>query len=801
MKDTPLKICFAFVFSLIGFCPITFAQGYSIQGQVLDSVENKLTGYALLLSKDQQKLVKGNVVENGYFQFSVDSTGDYTLQISSLGFSEHKILLNINPQQNRYDVGVIILAVASNTLQEVSITARKSLFEKTLDGTRLNVENTLLSKSVNAMELLSKSPGISITSGKVNVFGRGEAMILLSGREIPLETFKSLPPGEIKSIEIITNPSAKHDAKGKAIILVNMKKSYQQGLQTTLSESATLGRHFMNNANVSISLKKDRLNLSTYYANELGTTWSKNVYSTAIKAAQGLYNSYGVYEEHPRSSSVHNYRMGLAYTLNEKSDLSAQYDGLYNFFELDVRQDGDFYTPSQELTRIQMRNAATTTLINHSGNLNYNLRLDSLGSNLFVALQYNRFENRLLDSIEENITTPEQSTSTAQRINDSNNLIHLFIAQSDWSKALNADHKLEMGLKYAQISNRGRIRFLSKPLESPNFIEYQQYANGTLYEESISAAYALLTGKQQKWSYNLGLRAENANAYGFSQKLQQSIIDTNYLKLFPSAKLAYQINNNWSSNITFARKINRPLYQDLDPFLWYLDSLTYIQGNPGLVPETLNQLEWSIAFKSYSFKVAYTHSDQTIWAVTKTGFAGPNSVVYVKDNIQQRHIFTLSMDVPFESKHYNTYNTFAYNFYRFEDNRREFSIGKTSPQFYWYTYHQFLFPKLFNIDLSGEYYGATADGFTQRKPYYYLTLGLSRNFLHNKLNSQLMFNDFLRTARFMGHRSIGTINNDYNQRINSHYLRLTLTYQWGAVKNFKYNNKAINEKEFGRIKQ
>lgn len=198
--------------------------------------------------------------------------------------------------------------------------------------------------------------------------------------------------------------------------------------------------------------------------------------------------------------------------------------------------------------------------------------------------------------------------------------------------------------------------------------------------------------------------------------------------------------------------------------------------------------------------MGYTRASNAIWAVTQAGLSGPNSVVYTKDNIQQRNIFALSLEVPYESKFYNCFNTLAVNFSTFYDERPAYTTRNPTNQLYVYSYHQILWPKGFNIDLTGEYYGAASDGFAKRGPYYYVTLGLSRSFLKNKLNGQLTFNDIFKTARFKGIRTIGTFTNAYDQRINSHYLRLSITYRLGGIQNFKYRNKAVNEKEFNRIK-
>ncbi|MFN0014878.1 MAG: outer membrane beta-barrel protein [Saprospiraceae bacterium] len=785
------------------------AQVFTLTGMVTDLQKNALPGNALLLDSNGEQLVRGVFFENGAFALSADSAGSYLLRVTSLGFSDADIPVTISAGTPAIDVGEIALKESPALLGEVTVSARKKMFEKTPDGTRLNVQNTMLGKSANAVEMLTKTPGVTIASGRVNVFGRGEAAIYLNGKEIPFGAFRSLPPGQIHAIEIITNPSAKYDARAKAVILVTMKSSYHSGLLATLSESITagfvpnapFGEHFMNNASLNLDLKKDPLSFTAYFANDYGTKWNENRYSTQLTAPGGLYNTNYYYRENATSKNVHYYRLGAGYQVNDRSDISFQYDGLSHFFTLDVAQDGDYFSPTQQLTLIRMQNAATTALDNHSGNLNYSLRLDTLGGSLFAGVQYNDFENQLLDNIAETISRSETDVSKSYKINDGYNRIRLTTAQVDVTKFLPGGIKSEFGAKYYTITNEGRIRFLTRAEGDGSFVENPALANGNRYKETVPAAYALFSGTLSKWTYNVGLRAEHTTVNAFSQKLNQTIVDSAYFNLFPSAKVNVELNENWSTGLSFARKINRPVYQNLDPFLWYLDSLTSIQGNPRLTPEFLSQLEWSLTHKNYTLKFGYTHSQNTLWAVAKPGISGENSVVFVQDNIQNRRIFFAALDLPVETGQYSSYTILRGNFFRFADDRSTYATRASRAQLYVYSYHQFAIPKWFNLDVTGEYFGAMSDGFTDWKPNFYLTMGASRTFFGDRLDVQLQFNDLFFTARFKGNRTINTITSDFHQRFLSQYLRLTAVWKIGGINNFRYKNKAINEKEFNRIKQ
>ena len=690
----------------------------------------------------------------------------------------------------------------------VKISADRPRMEKTNEGFIIHVDQSYLSKSINSAELLSRVPGINYINNKVNIFGRGESIIILNGKETTIESFKSLAVSDIRSIEIITNPSAKYDAKGKAIILVHLKKRLSEGCTNQLNESVTISprtispllKYTLNSINLNSNFRKEKINLTSYLANELGQNWMENNFSIQTITPIETYHTKGYYSEDNVNKGVFYYKLGIGYDINKKSKLSAQYDGFSHAFNLAVKQNSDYTSLHSPSTGIQMNNDAKTNLLNHSINLNLNHSMDTSGGTFFLGLQHNDFQNHLVDHIRESKTDQFQENQSFNRKNIGTNSIILSTAQMDVSKKFGIG-TLEVGGKYYQVLNEGKINFYSKAETESDYVENSIVANQTEYNEKVPAAYVLFNSRLKDWKLNAGLRAEYTDVKGYSYRSNSYFIDSSYFDLFPSLKIGYAISQKWNMSIGYSRKINRPIYQDLDPFLWYLDSLTSIRGNPNLQPEYIHQLEANLSYNSITFRGFLARSESPIWAIIFPGNSGENSVSFSKTNFQKKYVANFALDIPLEIKNYSCNNTISTNLIKIEDQRTEFKTQNITPQFYFSTYHQYQFPKLFSIEFSGEYYGSINDGLTTRDPYYYVSAGVSRNLFQENLSLQLFFNDVFQTARFSGDRIISNYQNTYNQQFSTQFIRLTIQYKFGKLKNFQYSNKAVNEKEFNRIKK
>ncbi len=563
-----------------------------------------------------------------------------------------------------------------------------------------------------------------------------------------------------------------------------------------------MGKHLQSTTNFDLGYRHRKLSMSAGFGRDLGKNWNENSYGVIYSLPQGVYKTSSYYQEHTNSTNVANYRLGLGYEIDRKTDVSVQFDGLSNLFNLAVENQSKNEGPAGEITMIDMYNNGKTKNTNNSANINLNRKLDTLGSSVFFGAQYNSFQNILYDQINERITYNDNSASSGMRINDGHNGIDVFSAQADVVKVLGKGQKAEFGGKYYAITNESRIVFRSKGANEGDWKENQQLANSFLYNEKVPAAYFMYSDKIDKFSFNIGSRAELSNVYGFSRKLGQKVFDTTYVNLFPGIRGAYELNSKWRISTGYGYRINRPVYQDIDPFVWYIDSLTSIRGNSGLKPEYVHAVDGSVSYKSFVLKLGYAHANNAIRSIARTGGSGVNSIVFTKENMQHYDQWNASLEIPFETKSFNSFTSFTYNLNKLIDARPGYISSTLTPLLYIYTYNQLTMLKFCNIDISGEYYGVGSDGMTtKKKPYYYLSLGVSRTFADKRLSLQLTWNDFLKTARNVGEKRVGVISNYYSQRFNTYYLRLTVSYKLGGLKNAAYRNKQVNTTEFNRIKQ
>jgi hypothetical protein len=691
-------------------------------------------------------------------------------------------------------------STASKSLREINISTKKSVFKSSESSTIINIENTALATSMSSTEVLSKLPKVSVVGTTVNIFGAGEALIYIGRQHISYQTLMSIPPAQIKLIEINTHPGAQYDAKGRAVIIITLKKVKKDQTICTLNGTAKYAMHPFYDGKISIESNKNKWSITSNYGQQFGTEWNQNNYGTVIKSTSGIFNTIGLYNERGHSTIVSNYRLGVGYEIDNTSSLSIQYDGLYNLFHLDVKNRELAYSPSKSLTDIQMRNAALTENVNHSLNLNYNKTTDTLGSNFFTGVQYNNFQTGIRDSIHEIIIYSPENASNSIKKNIGDNYINLFVAQADRHKVLDGNNSLDIGMKISYISNIGRVKILKKDIEANDFSELKDYRNGSAYKELLSSLYTSYTRAEDKLNYTVGLRAEHAFVKGYSTKYMKYIIYSSYINFFPSASFTYTINENWNTTLSYNRRINRPIYQDLDPFVWYLDSIASIQGNPSLTPEVANAFECYISQKLFNLKIGYTHTQNSIRPVVINGNAGENSAKYSKINIEHYYQYNASLEVPFENKIISSYNNIAINLNKIKDSRYPYLASIIAPQMYLYTYNTIQIPKICSIDINAEYYGAFNDGITDKKPYYFASVGITKNFLHKKLQCSIWANDIFRTAENQGMRTIGKVISSFDQLLNTQYIRLNIIYKIGGMKVNKYNNREVAGKEVGRIK-
>lgn len=781
------------------FLHTTYAQDITLKGMVKNEAGQPLAAEVIVAAPKTDSVLKTGYFENGIITIIGIPLKQFTVKISS--FNHEEKIIPVDAVAAEADLSSITLSNIKK-LENVTVRAKAPLFKKTAEGTRVNVEGTMLSASVSAAEVLSKAPGVIMSKNNLSVFGKGNALIYLNGKPISYEQMLSVPVSRIKSVDIITNPSAKYEAKGMAVVnIITKKGSGPEGFVGELTESITFAKHIMNDAALNLNYKKKKLSLTGDYSSEQGTDWLRGDQGKKFSYDFGDYTTKTVHEENTYNA-MNTYRLGLNYELSKKSDISVQYDGLYNEYDLGVDIKNYNTDPYNSITRVNVFNNGFSGDYNHSLNANYNHVLDSNGSNLFIGTQFSRFHNVLLDQITENINKDGIDQPEGMRLNDGNNLFTLFTLQADLTRMMHNGNKMEAGIRVSEISNEGRVIFKSKLTTDNDYTISDQLSNSSIYREKVPAAYLQYYGHiSGKLNYAAGLRMEMSHITADSRKTGARVVDDNYYNFFPNMILNYTMSDKWSSSLSYSGRINRPVYQNLDPFVWYLDSLTSIQGNPLLKPELVNSLEGTLTYKSFNLKLGHARVKNTMQGVGLPGPNGVNSAIYTTQNLQKLERYNATLELPFQGKIWSSYNTFNLNLDKISDNRTDFNSLGATPQFYFYSYNQLKIPRWFDLDLNGQYFGNKKNGLGYSRHAYYFSAGVSRSFFNKKLSVRILADDILRTRRFVGYSVLGHITNTFDNRINSHLLRLTLKYKFGGLKSVTYKNRTVNDDEFNRIRQ
>lgn len=796
-----MKLFITTLFTIIG--NYIFSQTtYSLFATILSSNSEKTDGDFIVLKASDSSFVSAVFYMEGNARIEGIKEKDLLVKIVSFGYNDTLIPVK-NTSGQDINLGTINLKSLTTDLTEVQIVASVPMFAPQTDGSlNVNVQKTILGSSITLLEVLSKTPNVQVEDGGLSIVGKGKALIYLDGKRIPFERINSIQVSRVDKIQLITNPSSKYDAEGMAVINILTLPNPAEGFSGVLIQNTTQAKHFLSSTALLLDYRKGRFSFSGDYSANFGKDWNHSLTDRTINTTSGTYLSNNENEENTRLTYVSNYRLGVDFRINNKSNLSAEYTGLFNIFDLNVNSDNSV-SKDLDTTRLSIFNNGNTTNRNHSVNLNYNNTLDSLGSSLFIGGQFSQFSTSLLDRINEDIYMNSSLTTSADRKNVGANTITIATPQLDYHKQFKNSTSLEVGAKYSFANNTGKVDLYSRLAGEADYSLMNGYSNNFEYTENVPAIYAQYNGKLKgEIEYHIGARAEYTDVLGVSRILNKTVIDSSYLNIFPNVAISKKLSEKWNTSLSYAERINRPQYQSMDPFIWYQDSLTSVQGNPLLIPALTHSFEGVLNYKDFSFKAGYNRTLNQMRFGVFEGNSGENSVVLKQFNIDLQNSYFTSLSIPLKTKKiWTSFNTLTLTYEKIVDDRPEFNLQSVSPQFYFYTQQTFNIPKIMKIEVIGEYEGAKRDGLYYRKDAYSLTIGLSRGFLNNSLMTRFVANDILHSYREAGSYTIGSTSVNYNRKLNTRFFRLSLVWYFGKLQEITYSNKATGSKEFERIKQ
>ena len=789
MKAHTLGIRFTLLLGILLLGKLLTAQDARLQGRVLDDTKNSMSFATVVLLKAQDStMVKADYTqEDGSFELPALKAGSYLLQITNIGFEPAYEMVVLGEGEKKI-IAPIQLQVATAQLKEVVVKTQRPLIEVKTDKTVFNVEGSINATGSSAMELLRKSPGV-VVDGSDNILLQGKTgvRVYIDGKPSPLGAaalaayLNSLQSSEINAIEIITNPSARYDAEGNAgIINIRLKKDKRYGFNANVNLGASYGIYPKTNNSVSFNQRTKQTNFFGSYG--LNVSKSEDFINLFREQSGQTFDQRSV---NTRNTTTHNVKTGLDWFINKQETFGILING-------NVSQ-ADWTNYSR--TPIAFANAATINQIliadntndsqrdNFNFNLNYQWR-DTLGRSLNLDADYGLFRSEVFSMQPNFYKDPSEQVTLFERVfsTDAPTEIDIYTVKGDYEQNW-AGGKLGLGFKSSLVNTNNIFDFFNVEDETP-VLDIDR-SNQFEFSENINALYA--TYKKQmgrKWNLQLGLRLEQTNSLGDLTSEKENEIDKverHYLDFFPSGGLTYSSNrlNQWRVN--FSRRIDRPTYQDLNPFEFKLDELSFSRGNPFLRPQYTNSVQLSHTYK-YVLNTTLSYSHTTDFFAQVSDTLGVDKNFISQRNLADRKNISLSVSYPFNiRKWWSVYaSTSVYNTQydaTFEEGK---SINLNATSFSFYGQNTITLPADWKLQLSGFYNAPGIWGGTYESGRIYsVDFGVQKKVFNGKGNVKLSVTDIFLGMPWSGISEFGGLVIRANGGWESRQVRFNFTYQFG----------------------
>lgn len=781
----------------LSFFSVLAQQTYSITVKVTDAKRQPLPVTAVILSAADSSLITGSIFDDGTVYLTQVFNPKILLRLSMLSFEDTTMVVENNglPAIN---LGTIVMNEQNQQLDEVRINGRPPLVSHGKNGSiEIQVPGTLLAGSSTVVELLERSPGLSVVDGRITFIGKGEAIIFLNGRPITPEQLSAIAVNQILKVEILANPSSKYDAEGKAVVNIITKTNPEHGLSGSMTQQYSYSDFAGGESNTLFDINYIKNKVSV--AGNFGFLSGNNreiLFTIRARPAAADFLRSELTTDWKRKFNNPNLGLGLQYDMNERSNFSLSYKG--NFDNLGGSQDS-----KNALKTITEKSLYTSYIDknedrrNHSLSANYNNTLDTAGSNIFVGSQYTRYKTATNDLIHEDNFVGDSNIRKLIK-NEVAQDITIWSTQADYTKVFNADRKLEAGVKFSYAGNVSQTDFMTSDLEN-KFQPDTNLSSKFRYTELLPAAYVTYNATVGK-SINLaiGVRGEWTHYRLNTNAGNGQVTESSYLNLFPNLLLSKTISDRLKIRASFVSKISRPRYQALNPFVIYQDPFTTIEGNPNLKPEKIQVFELGANYGSFDFRAGFNYTLDPLSAAALRGNR-PNSYVLKGINLQKDYTWATSASYALNLNWWNSTNTVTITYSKSIDNQHNFAFVKPKPQVYLYSSNTFNVNNLFKIQMLAWYLGDRYYGLYYNKSRATVTLGVEKSLLKNTLIIRFTANDIFHQTNASGTYSVGQTDIYFDRAFSTNYFRLAATLRLGSMK-AKFNNKVSGESENSRAR-
>lgn len=777
----------------LGSFRIAAAKPGNISGKVKDTNGKTLgTANVVLLHAETNKMVQAGLTdENGNFVLEAVPDGQYLLKVTQMGYENYSSE-KLNVTNEDMSLPEITMKAKPNALKEVAVRSQKPFIEVQPDKLVVNVENSIVNAGSSALEILSRSPGVRVDQNdNITLKGRQGVNVMIDGKITPMSgtdlanMLKSMPASSIDRIEIISNPGARYDAAGTAgIINIRMKKDQRLGLNGSVNASYAQGVYPKASAGFNLNYRNKKINVYGSY-NFAYRYWFNHLMldrrfyhpATDVLLSSYVQDNFSLFDFKNNIASG-----GLDYTLSKKTTVG--FSGNVSTNRFNPRADNRSRALDGDGSLIYYFNTTgrhKNNYYNYSLNGNMRHRFDSIGKELNVDVDYAAYRTQSNQNFITTYTTEAGAEYQAPYYmnSDLSGYTQIRSAKADYSNPLAGNAKLDIGFKVSYVTADNDPLFYEL-INGVNTLDITR-SNHFIYKENINAGYINLNKNWEKWGTQLGLRTENTNVKGEQLTLKTSF-DRNYTQVFPSMAVQRHLNAKNDLGLTLSRRIERPNYQQLNPFKFFIDKTTYREGYPYLMPSTAYSAEVAHTFKQ-RFITTFTYSitDNPITEVIQPSDNDTGNVtVQTNKNLARMLYYSVSGSYNFQIARWWT-NTTNFNAYyaRYEGFVANTRLDRGAPTFDININNSFILPKDFSAEIGGFYQARQVYGFMEVNPVWMLNAGIQKNFWDKKATVRLNAQDIFwkgfpsATSTYSGYRE------DFIAERETRQVTLAFTYRFG----------------------
>ena len=790
-----MKNQLVFVLSLVLFPLLAFSTPGNISGRVIDNEGKPLAAAnVVLLKAGNNALVKADLTnDNGSYSFETLENGQYVLKITMTGFDPYtsdKLTIGID----NVAMPEVVLKAKSTTLKEVAVRAQKPLIEIQADKIVVNVENSIVSAGSSALEILARSPGVRVDQNdNISLKGRQGVNVMIDGKITPMSgtdlanVLKAMPASSIDKIELISNPGSKYDAAGTAgIINIRTKKDQRIGWNGSVSASYAQGVYPKYNAGINLNYRNRKVNLfgsysygHRYWYNHL--MLDRRFYDTSVNDnAKKLFtydqDNYALFNFRNHITSA-----GVDYSIGKNTTIGLSGSATTNNFEPKADNRSRALGANDELLYyFNTTGRHDNHFYNYSGNFNLRHTIDTSGKELSADVDYAAFGSQSYQNFITEYMKPEGGSYLPDYYmkSDLKGVTQIRSAKVDYTHPLKNKASFDGGIKASYVTADNKPLFFEQVAGVYQLDTTR--SNHFIYNENINAAYVNAKKDWEKWGTQIGLRVENTNAE-WEQKATNEKFNTSYTQFFPSFAVQRHVDPKNDLGVTLSRRIQRPNYQQLNPFKRFIDRTTYAAGYPYIRPALSYNVELSHTYKQrFVTTLTYSVTDDVITEVIQPSDDEDSVTVQTNKNLKRMNFYGISGSYsPQITKWWSNVTNFNVYHAHYEGDVANTALSAGRPTFDVYTNNTFILPMDMSAELGLFYQAQQLYAYMDVNPVWSLNAGLQKNFWDKKATIRLNIQDIFWTSYPSATSTYTGYQEDFVAERDTRQATVAFTYRFG----------------------